>query len=117
MEKELKDRWVAALRSGKYKQGRYRLRQCYTDERSTTYCCLGVLADVVDPNGWRIGMSEEHITAGDGGGMLRRSWASKIGLTTRNSKSGRMSQHKLVELNDQYTTTFEDIADVIEKEF
>lgn len=33
--------WVAALRSGKYKQGQRYLRSC-NDE----YCCLGVLADI-----------------------------------------------------------------------
>lgn len=41
--KELKDRWIAALRSGKYKQGQRRLR--WFDD---TFCCLGVLCDVRD---------------------------------------------------------------------
>jgi hypothetical protein len=33
--------WVAALRSGKYKQGRRYLRSC-----NDTYCCLGVLCEI-----------------------------------------------------------------------
>jgi hypothetical protein len=33
-------RWIAALRSGEYKQGRFTL--CHDDE----YCCLGVACDV-----------------------------------------------------------------------
>ncbi len=37
---ELKAKWVEALRSGKYRQGREQLRD------HDTYCCLGVLADV-----------------------------------------------------------------------
>jgi hypothetical protein len=37
---ELRDRWIAALRSGKYKQGQYHLHS--GDE----YCCLGVLCEV-----------------------------------------------------------------------
>ena len=39
-------RWVAALRSGKYRQGQGGLR---TGDR---YCCLGVLCDLADPEGW-----------------------------------------------------------------
>ena len=48
MKRELKARWVAALRSGTYEQGRSQLRNCAND-----YCCLGVLADLYDPEGWR----------------------------------------------------------------
>lgn len=36
---ELKKEWIAALRSGKYKQGRGSLY----DDINNTYCCLGVL--------------------------------------------------------------------------
>ena len=46
MDKELRDRWVAALRSGRYKQGKWDLRD------GDKFCCLGVLADLVDPEGW-----------------------------------------------------------------
>lgn len=42
MDPELKQKWVDALRSGKYKQGNGWLR----DEKDR-YCCLGVLADVM----------------------------------------------------------------------
>lgn len=51
MFKELKDEWVKALRSGKYKQGRGKLYQKLDD----SFCCLGVLCDVakveLDPEG------------------------------------------------------------------
>ena len=40
MDKELKAKWVKALRSGKYEQGRTHLH------RDGHYCCLGVLLDV-----------------------------------------------------------------------
>ena len=40
MDPKLKRKWLAALRSGKYLQGRNRLR------RGNRFCCLGVLADV-----------------------------------------------------------------------
>lgn len=50
MTKELKEKWVKALRSGEYEQGRKRLKQIHFDDIS--YCCLGVLCDLIDPNGW-----------------------------------------------------------------
>jgi len=40
MKKKIADRWVKALRSGKYKQGTKYLN------RLNTFCCLGVLCDL-----------------------------------------------------------------------
>lgn len=40
MDKRIKKLWIAALRSGKYKQTTYKLRK---DDR---FCCLGVLCDI-----------------------------------------------------------------------
>ena len=48
MDAKLKQRWVAALRSGKYQKGERYLRP--SDQR---FCVLGVLADVDEPGGWR----------------------------------------------------------------
>lgn len=45
MEPEWKEKWIAALRSGEYKQGYGRL--CTIKDGSREYCCLGVLCDVV----------------------------------------------------------------------
>lgn len=41
---EIVEKWINALRSGKYKQGNHFL---YSSEKET-YCCLGVLANVCD---------------------------------------------------------------------
>lgn len=41
MNQEIKKQWVEALRSGKYKQGKFKLK------RNDQYCCLGVLCDIV----------------------------------------------------------------------
>lgn len=41
MNPEIKAKWIAALRSGKYRQGKGVLR------RADEFCCLGVLCDVV----------------------------------------------------------------------
>ena len=45
MDQELKDRWLAALKSGKYKKGMSAL--CSTRSDGNYYCCLGVLADLL----------------------------------------------------------------------
>lgn len=49
MNPEVKAKWVAALRSGRFKQGREALRDC-----EDNFCCLGVLCEIA---------AEEHITA------------------------------------------------------
>lgn len=41
LDPELKAKWLAALRSGEYKQGRY----CLSTDNG--FCCLGVLCDIV----------------------------------------------------------------------
>lgn len=42
MKKEIADKWVEALRSGEYNQGRGYLRV------ENEYCCLGVLCEILD---------------------------------------------------------------------
>lgn len=43
---EFKERWLKALRSGEYKQGEGILQW------NGCYCCLGVAACLIDPDGW-----------------------------------------------------------------
>jgi hypothetical protein len=50
MKAELKKRWVEALRSGWYRQGRGCLRR--NNKGADEHCCLGVLCDLVDPTQW-----------------------------------------------------------------
>ena len=52
MNPEVKEKWVAALRSGKYKQGQGELRS-----RHNRFCCLGVLCNTVNARRWRRPMS------------------------------------------------------------
>lgn len=49
-----RDDWIAALESGEYKKGLGTLRDC-----DDTFCCLGVLADVIDSNAWVRRTSDE----------------------------------------------------------
>lgn len=46
MKREIKFRWVEALRSGKYRQGRN-----YLHDREGNFCCLGVLCDLAVQEG------------------------------------------------------------------
>lgn len=47
MESELKRKWIEALRSGEYEQGQDQLI-CTLSREVEEYCCLGVLADIMD---------------------------------------------------------------------
>lgn len=47
MNVDIKKKWIAALLSGKYKQGRDVLRNSKNE-----FCCFGVLCDVVDNTKW-----------------------------------------------------------------
>lgn len=47
MDKKLKTKWLKALRSGKYKQGKGVLRTA-----DNKFCCMGVLVDVMDKKVW-----------------------------------------------------------------
>lgn len=47
MKPKIKEQWVAALRSGDYKQGKAALRVLKKKDNEVRYCCLGVLCDVL----------------------------------------------------------------------
>lgn len=46
MNKRVKTRWLAALRSGKYRQGTKQLRTIKPGTDQVCHCCLGVLCDL-----------------------------------------------------------------------
>lgn len=54
MNPEVKTKWLAALRSGNYKQGRMALKRGVGDG-TADYCCLGVLCDISGLGAWEIG--------------------------------------------------------------
>lgn len=60
MNAELKEKWLEALESGRYSHGKFALRTT-----KDTYCCLGVLADVMEL-GWEDepGPSETYFIRG-----------------------------------------------------
>lgn len=101
MNKEIKAKWLEALRSGRYKQGRTLLRSI-DDE----YCCLGVLCDIVDPDGWI-----NH----KAGYSIRDGHYSVLGKDIRAQTSIAISDCIiLMNLNDRDRLSFSQIADWIE---
>jgi hypothetical protein len=57
---ELKQRWLDALRSGKYKQGKGALRT-----GKDHFCCLGVLCDISGAGEWESGKYGWQYTVDD----------------------------------------------------
>lgn len=102
MKQDIKERWLKALRSGAFRQGRGRLRQCVRDG-VTRHCCLGVLGEILAPSSkW----TSKAIT--NDGTNLRGSVLAELGLTFEH-------EGELVGMNDGERRTFEEIADWIER--
>ena len=53
IDPEFKVKWLAALRSGEYRQTSGALRCVEEREVLVGFCCLGVGCDVLDPTGWQ----------------------------------------------------------------
>jgi hypothetical protein len=125
MNAEIKARWLAALRSGKFKQGRYRLR------KNDHYCCLGVLCEVVheDVGGWWARPRENETSVWPctqqayvfktepGAGtvaLLPKAVAEHAGLDPDQLGVSILPHWMLTDMNDQ-GNNFAEIADSIEK--
>lgn len=118
MDETIKRKWVKALRSGKYKQGRNALKN-----ETNAFCCLGVLCEVLGAE-WDIShygdltpIIDGKKAARPGEETLRPMILRKVGLT-------KARQITLAQLNDGYIErsekiapqSFEEIANYIEKE-
>jgi len=128
MNKELIKRWVEALRSGKYQQGRLSLRNT-----SNQFCCLGVLCDIAkDELGldWILKEEWSKYQIDNNCTVLPSSLKELIGIggclgiiidaTKLSSEYGIPSDTKyttLVELNDYWRLSFNQIADILEQQF
>jgi hypothetical protein len=114
MNPEIKAKWVEALRSGKYSQTQHVLRN------ENGMCCLGVLADIVDPEGWaRDGEDWEHHKCID---LPAADFCEQVGLPVPHNPYDYLDEKmpvvittRLAGMNDS-GQTFAEIADVIEKE-
>lgn len=93
MDAEIKRKWVAALRSGKYRQGFNALSS--TTREGQVLCCIGV--------GFCVAKPEENVCAHG-----TTDAAQKLGLTPA-------QEFALVGLNDDDEASFAAIADYIEQ--
>ena len=108
MNEAIKKQWIKALRSGKYEQGKGCLRR-HNVSGPDTYCCLGVLCDVLGMK-WREpedGWSEYRVGRDDSIGFLPNSALKRSGVLDH-------EQDALSSLNDT-GSSFARIARHIEK--
>ncbi len=114
MNQEIKDRWIAALRSGDYKQGFHTLRR--EGLKGDTFCCLGVLCEIAVADGaveatrqkygWNYGANSCILPAE----VLE--WAELESSTGDFELNGEPIS--LVDLNDHLEWDFNQIANAIE---
>jgi hypothetical protein len=103
MNKELKAKWLEALRSGKYEQGQRSLKSL-----DRKYCCLGVLCDIMDPESWSKAGEHEGMwnSFAESREVLHDTALSRVGLREEEQK-------ELIKMNDG-GKSFKEIADHIE---
>jgi hypothetical protein len=118
MDKEIKAKWIEALRSGKYKQGRTRLRTA-NDE----FCCLGVLCEVMNAERVQTTFDDQpylylYGSSAKSASFLPKELADAAGIDGYGSIGKEIDgRWTLAGLNDHAGYTFEQIADVIEEHF
>lgn len=108
LPEEFKKQWIAALRSGEYKQGQRALIVKQNDEVS--YCCLGLaykIAKGVDPIETKSGYIDGDIDV-DGVPMCL------VGNASAYSNAGYGIRKELAYMNDD-GKSFSEIADWIEE--
>lgn len=110
MTSELRTKWISALRSGKYQQGRLRLKS-EKEEGVICYCCLGVLADVIDPDAWR---DAAHPSDDRHDHVWRDGVSTDLNKFKEETGLDEETQGGLMDMNDRMRYTFDDIADFLE---
>ncbi len=114
MKKAIMKKWVKALRSGDYGQGRARL-VTIEHNGSERFCCLGVLCNIATEAGygeWN-GTRFQDENGYNCGGVLTPgviSWAGLTGIHTA-------IKNPLILLNDRDRKSFAEIADYIEENY
>lgn len=119
MNQDIKERWVAALRSGDYKQTQERLRD------ANGFCCLGVLCDVVKDD-MGVKWEEYSIATNDkcsngfsfmnNNGELPPEVARFCGLPPSVTQGDvAIGGRSLISMNDNEFESFDTIADLIER--
>lgn len=124
MDAALKEEWAQALESGKYKQGhRVLRRRCYLTGEDDEFCCLGVLVDYLEPEGWVAPFdglgAVSHVTPSDNIDTLETNYDGIAYPTERFLESVGLSSvevDQLAHLNDSGEKDFVGIAKYIREE-
>jgi hypothetical protein len=115
--KWIRDTWLPALRSGRYTQGKGRLRQ--NVDGIDQFCCLGVACDLTNFGDWSLEEIEMTDTTTDtgyiyaGSSIYLPSKAVKNFLDLESGYRKPLDVHTLAERNDS-GDSFDEIADYIE---
>jgi hypothetical protein len=122
MNQEVKAKWLTALRSGEYKQTQYSLKD------NQGFCCLGVLCDVYskefpefkwefDAKLGRYRFDREYTSlpseVGAWAGILANHGDAPVILSDEEADI-RSRNSNLMDLNDDLSFDFNQIADIIE---
>ena len=117
---DIKEKWLEALRSGRYRQGKNCLRNLYDE-----YCCIGVLLDVIDPTRW---IRKENCYSWENeDAVLPKSLQNQYGLKStiiieplktqyKDDNYDRCTINDLTCANDVACYNFKQIADIIEQQ-
>ncbi len=113
MKLEIAQKWIAALRSGKYKGTKGTLKRSEEDDTNPRYCCLGVLCELYN---------QEHKTPCD---MYEDTLPSNVQkwaeMKTEEGEYGydkdgyRIASQSLTYQNDKAKRGFKGIANIIER--
>lgn len=114
MKAEIKEKWIAALESGEYEQGREYLH------KGNKFCCLGVLCDLAVKDGVEVKITEEpgdaalHFAYDEMSGILPIKVMRWSGLlcSTGGYEAEDGSTETLTRQND-LGKTFKELAEII----
>lgn len=120
MKKEYADKWIEALRSGKYEQGQGTLRT-----KDDKFCCLGVLCDLIEPERWTFDLKTREWSNGEVSDDLpspRPSTATlptdivaEVGIRTSSGKFTKGGVESTLWWQNDSGRTFDEISNIIEQ--
>lgn len=113
LPKELAEKWIAALRSKEYKQGKNFLYS----EKTDCYCCLGVLGCVLGTEKENMNEFSSRLI-GNAISGLPEDINFNDSQQILSNEYNRLSNNVLffIKINDEKKKTFSEIADVIQNE-
>lgn len=130
MKKTVKKKWLKALRSGEYKQGKWQLQTPASEGTVASFCCLGVLCELAVAEGVipppKLNTENDKMYYGNGDGDTSTilpgaviDWAFLKREVERGDKDNfrdpHAGAHHLSFVNDFGGKSFNQIADLIEE--